>query len=59
MSPQAPVTILDGSIGHLLKQRKVQTSAAGTRWAASFLVPALANVDAPKAVQQVVDAHRA
>lgn len=50
LSPQ--VTILDGSIGHLLKQRKVQTSAAGTEWATSFLVPALANVDAPKAVQQ-------
>ena len=52
MAAQPQVTILDGSIGHLLKQRKVQTSAAGTEWATSFLVPALANVDAPNAVQQ-------
>ena len=53
MAVPSQVTILDGSIGHLLKLRKVQTSAAGTEWATSFLVPALANIDAPKAVQQV------
>jgi hypothetical protein len=53
MAVPSQVTILDGSIGHLLKLRKVQTSAADTEWATSFLVPALANVDAPNAVQQV------
>lgn len=53
MAVPSQLTILDGSIGHLLKQRKVQTSAAGTEWATSFLVPALANLDAPKTVQQV------
>lgn len=47
------VTILDGSVGHLLKQRNVQTSAAGTQWADSFVVPAVANVELPDAVQQV------
>ena len=52
MAVPSQVTILDGSIGHLLKLRKVQTSAADTEWATSFLVPALANIDAPKAVQQ-------
>jgi homocysteine S-methyltransferase len=47
------ITMLDGGLGHLLKERKVETSAAGTDWSSSFLVPALANVEAPGAVQQV------
>lgn len=47
------ITILDGGLGHLMKQRRVETSAAGTEWADSFLVPALANVEAPGAVRRV------
>mmetsp|Transcript_12346 Transcript_12346/g.37180 ORF Transcript_12346/g.37180 Transcript_12346/m.37180 type:complete len:305 (+) Transcript_12346:159-1073(+) len=45
---------LDGGTGHLLKERGVKTSVAGhSKWGNSFLVPALANEDAPDAVREV------
>lgn len=49
------VTILDGGIGHLLKQRNVRTRIADTDFSSSFLVAAFANIDAPDAVR---DIHR-
>lgn len=49
------LTILDGGIGHLLKQRNVRTRIADTDFASSFLVAAFANIDAPDAVR---DIHR-
>lgn len=49
-----PLLILDGGIGHLLKQRHVKTSVADSpEWRDSFLVSALANREAPDAVNQV------
>lgn len=46
--------LLDGGIGHLLKQRGVVTSVADDpQWRDSFLVSALANEEAPYAVRQV------
>lgn len=48
------ITILDGGIGHLLKERNTRTSVANDKeLASSFLVAAFANVDAPDAVRQV------
>ncbi len=48
-----PVLVLDGGMGHLLKTKGVLTSVAGhPKWGDSFLVPALANVEAPGAVRQ-------
>lgn len=48
------ITILDGGIGHCLKERNVLTSVAGDKdLCSSFLVAALANVEAPDAVREV------
>ena len=49
-----PLLVLDGGTGHLLKERGVKTSVVGDpQWRNSFLVPALANAEAPEAVRQV------
>ena len=49
-----PLIILDGGIGHLLKERKIRTSIADDAdLNTSFLVAAFANADAPDAVRQV------
>ena len=45
------VTILDGGIGHLLKERGVQTRVSGTPFEQSFLSSAYANEDAADAVR--------
>ncbi len=47
------VTILDGGIGHLLKQRGVQTRVRGTPLEQSFLASAYANEDDGDAVLAV------
>ena len=44
------VTILDGGIGHLLKERGAQTRLAGTALEQSFLTAAYANEDDSDAV---------
>ncbi len=47
------VTVLDGGIGHLLKQRGVQTRVTGTPLEQSFLISAYANEDDANAVSAV------
>ena len=47
------LTILDGGIGHLLKERGVQTRVASTPLCQSFLTSAYANEDDDDAVMAV------
>lgn len=53
----APVTILDGGTGHLLKEKGLVTSLSGTPAANTFVEGVVANVEQPHVVKAVHAAY--